>query len=138
MSAAEAGRPAAQAQTRWRRSAADRCALGPGRKELEQPDLHRPTGCQVSQRAGPVVSTGWVGQSGASAHGSTAQQWPMEWLLPRQGCRTAVIREQEGGVWGGGAANPEADTPAPAARARRRKMRRTNRGRDLRERDVRV
>lgn len=52
MSAAEAGRPAAQAQTRWRRSAADRCALGPGRKELERPDPHRPTGCQVSQRAG--------------------------------------------------------------------------------------
>lgn len=49
--AAEAGRPATRAQTRWRRSAADRCVLGAGRETIESPDLHRPTGCQVSQRA---------------------------------------------------------------------------------------
>lgn len=71
-------------------------------------------GAKYHRELGPVISTGWVGQSGASAHGSAPQQWLMEWLLPRQGCRTAVIREQEGGV---GAAVPEAVTPALAARA---------------------
>lgn len=36
----------------------------------------------------------------------------MEWLPPRQSCRTAVMKEQEEG--GGGMAQ-EVDTPAPAA-----------------------
>lgn len=35
----------------------------------------------------------------------------MEWLPPRQSCRTAVMKEQEEG---GGMAQ-EVDTPAPAA-----------------------
>lgn len=37
----------------------------------------------------------------------------MEWLPPRQSCRTAVMKEQEEG--GGGGMAQEVDTPAPAA-----------------------
>lgn len=38
----------------------------------------------------------------------------MEWLPPRQSCRTAVMKEQEEGGGGRGMAQ-EVDTPAPAA-----------------------
>lgn len=37
----------------------------------------------------------------------------MEWLPPRQSCRTAVMKEQEEG--GGRGMAQEVDTPAPAA-----------------------
>lgn len=120
VSAAEAGGPA---DTGTNKMAA--VCSRPLRARCRQTNDRKPRSAQanrvpsITESRGRRFPQGGSGRAGASAHGSAAQQW----LLPRQGCRTAVIREQEGGV---GAAVPEAVTPAPAhaaARAARRRGR---------------
>lgn len=74
LSAAEAGRPAAQAVTRWRRSAAESVVSsvhGEKRQKAVSVTCSGHLGAKYHSDLEPVPSTGWGGQSGASTHRST-------------------------------------------------------------------
>lgn len=128
-SAAEAGRPAAQAQTRWRRSAADRCALGAGRQAIESPDLHRPTGCQVSQRAG-ASRFHRVGRAERCQRPRERRATMADGMAASQ-TGLPYCSDKRTGRRGGGGCTRGSHTCSCCQSYARRKMRRRKRGRDL-------
>lgn len=131
VSAAEAGRPAAQAQTRWRRSAADRCVLGAGRQAIESPDLHRPTGCQVSQRAG----AGRFHRVGRAERCQRPRERRATMADGMAASQTGLpyCSDKRTGRRGGGGPTRGSRTCSCRQSCTRRKMRRAKRGRDLKK-----
>lgn len=131
VSAAEAGRPAAQAQTRWRQSAADRCALSAGRQAIESPDLHRPTGCQVSQRAG-AGHFHRVGRPERCQHPRERRATMADGMAASQ-TRLPYCSDKRTGRRGGGGRTTGSHTCSCSQSYTRCKMRRAKGGRDLKK-----
>lgn len=94
------GRQSSSTSTNKMAADCSRPLHGPGRKETEttERNLLRAPRCQVSQWLGGSHFY-WVRQAWRSQHPQKC--WTMEWLPTRQGCRAAVITEQEegGGRW---------------------------------------
>lgn len=120
MSAAKAGRPVAQAVTRWRRCAAASVASSV-QGEKRQKDISVTYSGHVSEKYNsdlePACSTGWGG-AGRAAPAPTGA------LIGRGGCENNGMAasqtelpycSDEGTGRGGGGMAQEVDTPAPAA-----------------------
>lgn len=131
VSAAEAGRPAAQAQTRWRQSAADRCVLGAGRQAIESPGLHRPTGCQVPQRAG-AGHFHRVGQAERCQRPRERRATMADGMAASQ-TGLPYCSDKRTGRRGGGGRTRGSHTCSCRQSYARCKMQWTNRGRDLKK-----